>query len=124
MKKSSFVAMVMGTIGGILSAIGMCMCLLPEWNAFKPGVVLGCVGLVELLTTFITWRRMEHKAPIRMSGKAALCGILGIAGALALGVGMCLVMVWSNIALGIIIGIAGILMLLSLFPLIKGIKTA
>lgn len=124
MKKSSFVAMVMGTIGGILSAIGMCMCLLPEWNAFKPGVVLGCVGLVELLATFITWRRMEHKAPIRMSGKTVLCGILGIVGALALGVGMCFVMVWSNIALGIIIGIAGILILLSLIPLIKGIKTA
>jgi len=33
--------MIMGTIGDILSAIGMCMCLLPEWNAFRPGVVMG-----------------------------------------------------------------------------------
>ena len=41
MKKSSFAAMIMGSIGGILLAIGMCMCLLPEWNAFAPGVFMG-----------------------------------------------------------------------------------
>lgn len=37
MKKSSFVAMILGTIGGILFALGMCMALIPEWNAFLPG---------------------------------------------------------------------------------------
>ena len=35
MKKSSFVAMILGTIGGILFALGMCMALIPEWNAFR-----------------------------------------------------------------------------------------
>ncbi len=124
MKKSSFVAMIMGTIGGILSAIGMCMCLLPEWNAFKPGVVMGCAGLVVLLATLITWRKMEHKAPINLNGKTILTGVLGMAGALILGVGMCFAMVWGKMVLGIIIGIAGMMMLLSLIPLIKGIKTA
>lgn len=34
MKKSNFVAMILGTIGGILFALGMCMTLIPEWNAF------------------------------------------------------------------------------------------
>lgn len=29
MKKSNFVAMVMGTVGGILFALGMCMGLIP-----------------------------------------------------------------------------------------------
>ena len=124
MKKSSFVAMIMGTIGGILSAIGMCMCLLPEWNAFKPGVVMGCAGLVVLLATLITWRKMEHKASIHLNGKTILTGVLGIVGALVLGVGMCFAMVWGKMVLGIIIGIVGIVMLLSLIPLIKGIKTA
>ena len=38
MKKSSFVAMILGTSGGILVALGMCMALIPEWNAFKPGI--------------------------------------------------------------------------------------
>ncbi len=31
MKKSSFVALVLGTVSGMLFAIGMCMALLPEW---------------------------------------------------------------------------------------------
>ena len=39
MKKSTFVAMILGTIGGILFALGMCMALIPEWNAFRPGVI-------------------------------------------------------------------------------------
>ena len=41
MKKSSFVAMILGTIGGILFALGMCMALIAEWNARQPGIVLG-----------------------------------------------------------------------------------
>lgn len=45
MKKSSFVAMVLGTISVVLFALGMCMALIPEWNAFKPGIIVGCVGL-------------------------------------------------------------------------------
>ena len=50
MKKSSIVAIsVMGTVGGLLLAIGMCMCLLPEWNAFVPGVVLAVIGAITLL---------------------------------------------------------------------------
>ena len=41
MKKSSFVAMLMGTISGVLFALGMCMALIPEWEAFQPGIVFG-----------------------------------------------------------------------------------
>ena len=122
MKKSSFVAMVMGTIGGVLFAIGMCMCLLPEWDAFKPGVVMGAIGAVELLATLIVWRKMTGKEPIRMNGKTIGVTALGIVGALALGVGMCFTMVWSNMVLGILIGVIGIVMLLSLIPTVKGLK--
>lgn len=122
MKKSSFVAMIMGTIGGILGAIGMCMCLLPEWNAFNPGVIVGCIGLVILLATVIVWRKMTNKTPVHMSGKTFGTMLLGVVGALLLGVGMCLVMVWNNLVFGIIVGIIGIVAMLSLIPLIKGIK--
>ena len=45
MKKSTFVNLIVGVVGGLLFAIGMCMCLLPEWNAFKPGVVVKAIGL-------------------------------------------------------------------------------
>ena len=122
MKKSSFVALILGTISAILFALGMCMTLLPEWNAFAPGVVMGSVGVAFALITLFAWRKMEHKAPIRLTGKSVLTAAVGVAGALALGVGMCFAMVWSNMVLGIIIGIVGIVMLLCLIPLIKGLK--
>jgi len=122
MKKSNFVAMILGTIGGILLAIGMCMCLLPEWNAFTPGVVMGAVGVVMLLVTLGVWRKMENKAPIRLTGKTILSVVLGIVGALLLGVGMCFVMVWSKLVIGVLLGLVGIVMLLMLIPLIKGLK--
>lgn len=87
-----------------------------------PGVILGGVGLLLGLVTWIVWRRMEHKAPIRLSGKAVLTAVIGIVGALALGVGMCFVMVWEHMALGIVIGLIGIVALLSLIPFVKGLQ--
>ena len=122
MKKSSFAAMVLGTVSVVLFALGMCMALIPEWDAFRPGIVFGCVGLVLGLITLLVWRKMEHKAPIRLSAKAVLTVIIGVVGALALGVGMCFSMVWGKMAFGIVIGLIGIVVLLCLIPLAKGIK--
>lgn len=122
MKKSSLAAMALGTVSGLMFSLGMCMALIPQWNAMKPGLVFGCVGLVLAFVTLVVWRRMEHKEHIKVSGKAVLVSIAGIIGALALGVGMCFVMVWEKMIAGIIIGIAGIVILLCLIPLTKGIK--
>lgn len=122
MKKSTFVAMILGTIGGILFALGMCMALIPEWNAFRPGVIMGVIGAATLLVMALVWRRMENKAPIKLSGKVIGATLIGIIGALLLGVGMCLSMVWSNMVVGIIVGIVGIVVLLCLIPFIKGLK--
>ena len=66
MKKSSFVAMVLGTVSGILFALGMCMALVSEWDAFLQGIILGYVGLLLGFITLLVGRRMEHKAPIRV----------------------------------------------------------
>lgn len=122
MKKSTFIAMILGTIGGILFSLGMCMCLIPEWNAFKPGVAMGVAGALVLLIMVAVWRRMENKAPIKLSGKTIGATLIGIIGSLLFGVGMCMVMVWSRMVLGIIIGIVGIVVLLCLIPFIKGLK--
>ena len=116
MKKSSFVAMLMGTISGVLFALGMCMALIPEWEAFQPGIIFGCVGLLLGLVTLIVWRKMEHKQPIHISGKTILSIIIGVAGTIALGVGMCFCMVWDKMVIGVIIGLVGIVVLLSLIP--------
>ena len=67
MKKSSFVAMILGTVGGILFALGMCMALIPEWNAFNQGIIMGVMGLVVLLVMVLVWRKMEKKSPDRKS---------------------------------------------------------
>lgn len=122
MKKSTFAAMILGTVGGILFALGMCMALIPEWNAFRPGVIMGVSGIVVLLIMVIVWRKMENKAPVKLSGKTIGAILIGIVGALLLGVGMCLTMVWSHMAVGIIVGIAGIVVLLCLIPFVKGLK--
>lgn len=114
--------MVLGTVSMVLFALGMCMALIPEWGTFKPGIVFGCVGLALGLITLIVWRKMEHKAPVRISGKLVLTVVIGVVGALALGVGMCFSMVWGEMVMGIAIGLVGIVILLCLIPVTKGIK--
>ena len=122
MKRSSFMAMILGAISVMFLGIGMCMALLPDWNAFKPGVVVGCVGLVFAMITVVVWRKMENKAPIRFSTKTVLTVLLGIVGALLLGIGMCFTMVWGRLVAGIILGVVGIILLLCLIPICKGIR--
>ena len=122
MKKSNFVPMILGTISCIFFALGMCMALLPEWNLFKQGIVIGGVGIIFALITVFVWRRMEGKEPIKFTGKAISTVIIAVIGALALGIGMCFTMVWGKMIVGIIIGIIGIIILLSLIPICKGLN--
>ena len=122
MKKSNFVALILGTIGGVFFALGMCMVLLPEWGMGTQGIVCGVIGLAVLLATLLIWRRMEHKAPIKISGKTLAAVFVGILGALLLGVGMCLCLLDpAKMAVGIVVGVVGIVVLLMLIPLLKGI---
>lgn len=121
MKKSNFIALILGTIGVVFFALGMCMALLPEWGMFNQGIACGVVGLVVLLITAMVWRKMEGKEPIRISGKTVGSIVVGVLGALLFGVGMCLSMVFGRMILGIVIGLVGIVVLLMLIPLTKGI---
>ena len=114
--------MLMGTVSGVLFALGMCMALIPEWGAFQPGIVFGCVWLLLGLVTVMVWRKMEHKAPIHFSAKTILAAVVGVIGALALGIGMCFCMVWGKLVVGIVIGLAGIVVLLCMVPLTKGLR--
>ena len=80
------------------------------------------VGAVVLVAMVMIWRKMEGKTPIHLSLKTIGKALLGIVGALLLGVGMCMSMVWSNMVLGIVLGLFGIIALLCLIPLTRGLK--
>ena len=122
MKKSSFVALLMGTISGVLFALGMCMALLPEWNAFWEGVILGGVGMVLGVITLLVWCKMENKKMPKMNGKNVLRTMYAIVAVLILGAGMCLCLVWEQFIWGTLVGLLGIVMLIALIPMIKGIQ--
>ena len=122
MKKSSFVALIMGTVSGMLFALGMCMALLPEWNAFTEGVIFGGVGIALSIVTALIWCKMENKKLPKLNGKNVFRTVYAIVAALILGIGMCLCLVWEQIIWGTLVGLLGIIMLIALIPMIKGIK--
>ena len=122
MKKNHFINLIIGVVAGLFFSLGMCMCLLPEWNLFVLGVVLTSIGGVALITLGIIAyvKSSKNKAPInwKLVGKIAY----GVVSALILGLGMCMIMVWGLILWGIIVGIVGIVMLLFLIPMFLGLK--
>ena len=122
MKKSSFVALILGAIGCVFFALGMCMCLIQEWGVTRQGIVCGVAGLAILLAGLLIWRKMEGKAPIVISPRTLGLAALGVVGALLLDVGMCLSMVFGKMVAGIVVGLIGIVALLMLIPLAKGLK--
>lgn len=123
MKRENFVTLIMSVIDGLIFALGMCMALLPEWNAFTPGVVCGIIGALVLLAMVIVRRKMTNAAPVEINGRTVGIVIYGIFSVIVFGVGMCMTMVWEGLMIwGIAVGIAGIVLLLCLIPMIKGIK--
>ena len=122
MKKSSFVALLMGTVSGVLFALGMCMALLPEWNAFQEGVIFGGVGMVLGVITLLVWCKIENKKLPKMNGKNVFRILYSVIAVLILGTGMCLCLVWQQFVWGTLLGLLGIVMLIALIPMIKGIK--
>ncbi len=109
-------------MGGILFALGMCMALLPEWDAMTQGIVIGVVGLLVLAVMLMVRRKMDGKPAIVFNGKAIAATLFGVLATVVFGVGMCMVMIWEMMVPGIIIGIVGIALLLCLFPICKGLK--
>ena len=71
MEKKKFVALVMGA-GGLLFALGMCMCLLPEWGTFNVGIGFGVGMCLALLSTEL----MILGILIGIVGNALLLGLL------------------------------------------------
>lgn len=118
MKKKDFVTLIMSVIGGILFALGMCMALIPEWGAMTQGIVVGIVGVAVLL---MVRRKLDGKPAIKFNGKVIATTLFGIFATAVFGVGMCMVMVWDMLLWGIVVGLVGIVLLLCLIPICKGL---
>lgn len=100
MEKKSFIKLVLGVVGGLLFSLGMCMCLLPEWNMFTAGVVFAAVGAVVLLITLAVHCKQTGVKIKLPSAKVMLKTLYGLFATLVFGLGMCMVMVFEGMMLG------------------------
>ena len=123
MEKKNFITLVLGIVSGLVFSLGMCMCLLPEWNLFNVGVGCTAVGLVAIIATVIAYRKMSGAAPIHVNMKMVGKVAYGVISSLVLGLGMAMIMVFEEMMIpGIVVGIVGIVMLLFLIPMCVGLK--
>ncbi len=127
MKKETLLEIILGTIGGIIFAIGMCMCLIAEWNLFKLGIILGIIGLIILLCIIPVYRINHPKKKAKsINWSIVFTWIIGIIGSLLMGFGMSKVMVGNptkiDLLLGIIVGIIGLLVCVLIYPLYAYLK--
>ena len=129
MKKETLLQIILGTIGGLVFAIGMCMCLIHEWELFTAGVVVAIIGFIILLCIIPVYRK-EH--PKKVSNKKTDCGlvltwIIGVVGALIMGFGMSKIMVGSpekmDMIIGMITGVVGLLICVLNYPIYSYLKS-
>ena len=129
MKKETLLEIVLGTVGGLVFAIGMCMCLISEWDLFTAGVVTAIIGFIILLCIIPVYRK-EH--PRKVKNKKTDWGIVltfvvGIIGSLVMGFGMSNVMVGdptrTDLIVGIITGIVGLLVCVLNYPVYAYLKS-
>jgi len=123
MKKETLLEIILGTIGGLVFAIGMCMCLLPEWNMFNAGVITTLIGFIILLCIIPVYRschpkKAKEKKPINWG--IVLTWTIGVVGSLIMGFGMSKVMVGeastSDMIVGLITGVVGLIICVLNYP--------
>ena len=128
MKKETLLEIILGTIGGLIFAIGMCMCLIPEWNLLVPGIVVSIIGFIILLFIIPIYRK-EHpkkeRGPIDYG--IVFTWSIGIVGSLIIGFGMSKILVegssQSNFIVGLITGVVGLIICVLNYPIYSYIKS-
>ena len=123
MKKSTFTFLVLTVVAGLMFALGMCMCLLPEWNMFRPGVVVTALGVLALtiigLVRWVMAGKPVAKINWALTGKIAYV----VLACLVLGAGMAMIMAFEGLMLpGIAVGVVGLVLALGIIPVFKGLK--
>ena len=130
MKKDTLLEIILGTIGGLVFAIGMCMCLLPEWNMFKAGVITTIIGFIILLAIIPVYRSTHpkrEKGHRQINWGIVLTWTVGVIGSLIMGFGMSKIMVGnastSNMIIGLITGVVGLIICVLNYPVYAYIKS-
>jgi len=128
MKKSTLIQIVLGTVGGLITSIGMCMCLIEEWNMLKPGIVVGTIGILILICIYPIYRKDHSKKEKKEVNKGLVTTIIiGVIGSLILGTGMSLCLVNNQeimkMILGLVIGVIGLLICVLNYPIYSYLRT-
>lgn len=129
MKKDTLLEIILGTVGGLVFAIGMCMCLIKEWGLLVPGIVTGVIGFIILLCIIPVYRKSHSKVEKErnIDWGLVLTFVVGIVGSLVMGFGMSMIMVGepskSDLIIGMITGIIGLLVCVLNYPVYAYIKS-
>ena len=128
MKKETLLEIILGTIGGLVFAIGMCMCLLPEWNLFTAGVVTTIIGFIILLCIVPVYRKDHPRKPHGpVNWGIVLTWTIGVVGSLIMGFGMSKILVEgadkSDMIVGMITGVVGLIICVLNYPVYSYIKS-
>lgn len=128
MKKETLLEIILGTIGGLIFALGMCMGLIPEWNMLKEGIIVGIIGFIILLCIIPIYRKNHPKTKVNKKTDWGIIAtwIIGLVGSLVMGYGMSKVMVGesdkTDMIIGIITGIIGLIICVLNYPIYSYIK--
>ena len=128
MKKETLLQIILGTIGGLVFAIGMTMCLLPEWDLFTAGVVTSIIGFIILLCIIPVYRKNHPRKPHGpINWGIVLTWTIGVVGSLIMGFGMSKVMIEgatkSDMLVGIITGVVVLIICVLNYPVYSYIKS-
>lgn len=130
MKKETLLEIILGTIGGLIFAIGMCMCLIAEWNMLKTGVITAIIGFIILLCIIPVYRNShprKEKNRKTINWGIVLTWTIGVIGSLIMGFGMSRIMVGnastSDMVVGLITGVIGLVTCVLNYPIYAYIKS-
>ena len=128
MKKETLLEIILGTIGGLIFAIGMCMCLIPEWDLLKAGIIVSIIGFIVLICIIPIYKKDKPKKTSKKTDWGlVLTFVVGIVGALIMGFGMSKIMVGTpekmDLIIGMITGVVGLLICVLNYPVYSYLKS-
>lgn len=128
MKKETLLEIILGTVGGLVFALGMCMCLITEWETLKTGIVVSLIGFIILLFIIPVYRKAHPKKerePVNFGIVITWC--IGIIGSLIMGFGMSKIMSGepsqNDMIVGLITGVVGLMICVLNYPIYSYIKS-